>query len=145
MAYRPPVFNLFAKVFTVPGAGSPVLRGYCPVQLRGPTNSLTYNAGGSTDYTAILMEALFPKGTDIRDRFTAGAGFIQDLIEISPGTGRYYNVMFWDDKAAGFNNEYRLALLEKNFINAGHTDGQIVDPEYIPPPMGPWIPPYTGP
>ncbi len=145
MAYRPPVFNLFAAVYSVTNLGVYTLRGYCPCQLRGPTNSMANNMYPAGDYTPILWEALFPKGIDIRDRFTAGTGFIEDAVEITPGTVRFYNVVYFDDKAAGFSNEYRMALLEKNWGTAGPWPWATVDPTYTPPPMGPWVPPYTGP
>lgn len=145
MAYRPPVYNIFAKVWSMSSLGVSTLRGYTPCQLRGPAASGFQNVTPSGDYSPVFWEALFPKGTDIRDRFTAGAGFIQDLVEISPGTGRFYNVVYWDDKAAGFSNEYRLVYLEKNFVNGTTFPYPTVDSAYAPPPGGPWVDPYTGP
>lgn len=144
MAYRKPVFNLFAAVYTTPAVGEEVFRGYTPCQLRGPGNSKIEEAGSDLE-SWILMEILFPKGTDVRDAQTAGAGKIGDTIEITPGTGRWYYVHFVDDKGAGFSNEYRLVIARKKWTNLGETASLVVDPEYTPPGGGPWIPPYTGP
>lgn len=57
-----------------------------------------------------LLECLLPKGTDIRGAQHAG---LDSIVECPKGTGRYYYVVWVDDVAKGFANEYRLALMKQ--------------------------------
>lgn len=54
------------------------------------------------------MFLLCPKLTDIHGQ---RPGFGPDNVEVPAGSGRYYRVMFVDDWAKGFPNEYRIALI----------------------------------
>jgi hypothetical protein len=145
MAFRPPVFNLFVGIYDVPYVGAKSLRGYCPCQLRGPLFTLTAGYVSGTDYLPLIIELLLPKGTDVRTQATAPTGFSGDIVEVSPDTGRFYQVMQVEDKAAGFANEYRIAFLQFIYEPPGTPPWPRVDSEWAPPGGGPWIPPYTGP
>ena len=59
---------------------------------------------------AIFTRALFPRGTDVRDRFSTGG---PDAIECPSGSGRWYLVHTVLDVGSGFPNEYRLAIIYK--------------------------------
>lgn len=80
-----------------------------PCNLVGPGKRSVgyYPHPGVVNPQWILM---VPKGTDLRD-FSNGPGTY--YVEVPAGTGRYYSVVIVDDVAKGFDNEYRVAYLEK--------------------------------
>jgi hypothetical protein len=54
---------------------------------------------------------LVPALTDIRDQFNAFTG--KDTVEVPFASNRFYWVTYVDDVAKGFDNEHRLAFLQK--------------------------------
>jgi hypothetical protein len=103
MPYVVPTFNLIANLWrnpwVVPPIGAPAL--VVPCQLR------VYRA--YIDSSILLLPAL----TDIRDD---QVGSFADLVEVPAGSGRFYQVLWVDDVAKGFANEYRGAHIYKTGI-----------------------------
>lgn len=58
------------------------------------------------------LEAIaLPAGTDVRDTFSAGGS--ADFIECPIGSGRWYQVLWFDDVRKGLPGEYRVAVMQK--------------------------------
>lgn len=117
MAFVVPTFNLNMDIFT-PQLGTlapptvPRLSVLCNLtpgrrvvlaELEAATNQGFQGQGA--------MFALVPAGTDIRDAFCAQAA--GDFVQVPAGSNRWYMVVWVDDVAKGFSNEYRLVALEK--------------------------------
>jgi hypothetical protein len=109
-AYAPPTFPMVAGIYT--GAS------FLPENLRleAPVN-LAYGKGVTVQgwfpldgVDSLFGRALFPRGTDVRDRF-ASTGV--DNVEIPAGSGRWYYVLSVYDAGAGFPNEHRVAIVAK--------------------------------
>lgn len=106
MAYRLPNFNLTVNVWRhgVPITNPPTLT--TPGNLRGVAKGAIYDLASTS--TVFYWELLVPRLTDIRGIFhTTGS----DVIECPAGSGRHYTVIWVDDVAKGFANEYRLAMI----------------------------------
>jgi len=56
------------------------------------------------------MQLLLPAGTDIRPPLSGWAG---DFVEVPQASGRFYRVVFVDDRGKGFFNEHRCAVLRQ--------------------------------
>lgn len=111
MAYAIPKMPILCNIFTfnTPTAGPPRAAGR-PCQLRGvsfPTSAgHAANLQQPTSWILVL-----PKREDIRDGWS---NFSPDIVEVPAGTGRFYRVLYVDDIARGFTNEYRVATLTKH-------------------------------
>jgi hypothetical protein len=119
--FNTPDFNLTAAVYrmTVPyDFATKVFSADLPCQLRGFGQH-------PKDVTILLVSSvaiwgeiyvLFPQGSDVRD-ISCGSG--SDLLEVPAGSGRWYLVVYVDDVAKGFTNEYRSASVIKIFGDDG--------------------------
>lgn len=58
----------------------------------------------------VTQSLYLPKLTDIRD---AHSTLGQDTVEVPRGSGRFYQVLLFDDVAKGFPNEFRIAFISK--------------------------------
>ena len=65
--------------------------------------------GGNFSQPTLLMQALLPKGTDVRPAAGTPGSDQGDILEIPAATGRFYTAVGVDDVGRGFSNEYRLA------------------------------------
>lgn len=112
MSFKLPTFNLLCNIWTGYGTGgpfpiviAPTFAGV-PCQLRLIPNSFDFNSGTVHMYLAL------PALTDIRPpNGQTGVPHLGDCVEVPGGTGRYYAVTAVDDRAKGFLNEYRVAML----------------------------------
>jgi len=109
MAYRLPTFNLTCNVWrhSHPTSGPP--DGSVQCQLRGAAKNVMTPASSTFD-SQFYWELLVPALTDIRD-ITASTG--SDRVEVPAGSSRFYNVVWADDVAKGFANEYRVCFITK--------------------------------
>jgi len=135
VAFSIPDFNLSAELFTmvVPmNFLTKVSRGLIDCQLRAYGPELRAGFSGQINEFTVCyggLAVLCPAGTDIRDSKCNGAC---DLIELPAGSGRFYLVLFVDDVAKGFPNEYRIGYL----ICCGPDDfAQILNMPYWPTPI----------
>lgn len=122
MGFRVPSFNLECRVWSradvPPGpvtiATLPAARFKPVCQLRGAGKQST--AQDEDTYWSFSAVLLLQAGTDIRDRFSwDGVTMDQpDFVEVPEGSGRGYTVVYVDDVAKGFANEYRYAFIFKN-------------------------------
>jgi len=107
--YTIPTFNLTCNVWRHGNATTnpPDLVVDCNLRAPGskPSGQFAYS-----NTWPFLVSALFPALTDIRDVNSTGN---TDMVEIPAGTGRFYEVIWCDDVAKGFPNEYRLACICK--------------------------------
>lgn len=106
MAFRVPVFNVWAKVYhwdnTIP-VPAYVSAGYSLCQQRG-VDSHTDASALSTN----MFQVLFPKGSDVRGPLQSASG-IGDRIQIAGYGTQTVRVHSLSDKGTGFTNEYRIA------------------------------------
>lgn len=114
MAFRTPVFNLWAEVVA---SATGFNRGWTPLQLRGPTNTGIFLNDTPAAPFVFYWEILLPKGSDVKNISNGGAHGADDIF-IRPGNLRGYRVIWVDDKAAGFTNEYRLVWAQQHIISA---------------------------
>lgn len=115
MAYRVPAFNLLCDVYSFGQwpTGTERLTGL-PCQLRHPEHVSSGQAANTLpSQSAPHMLLLVPAGSDVRDTWQTPIGN-PDTVEVEPGSGRAYQVVFVDDVAKGFDNEYRVAYLAKH-------------------------------
>ena len=121
MAFRIPTFGLNVNLWRAgTGATNPpdlVFTGnLSPGKRSMMVSTLVTGAGAGFAPTSALfdyqlfMELLCPRVTDIRAGDPGNAAF-PDLVECPAGSGRYYLVVWVDDVAKGFSNEYRIALI----------------------------------
>jgi len=109
MAYHVPVFNLSANIWRPgsPTSGAPDVVTDCNLALGDRMGLSPADIATSTsDWGSMWL--LVPKDTDIRDG-KALAG--RDTVEVPAGTGRYYSVIWVDDRGLGFTNEHRFAVI----------------------------------
>jgi hypothetical protein len=103
MAFTLPTFNVSVEIYTFASYVAPrltVMANMSPgrrIMLEGPTP---------------LMMLLLPALTDIRDGVSAG--LVPDFVVAPAGSGRWYDVSWFDDVAKGFANEYRIAWISKH-------------------------------
>ena len=115
LAFILPTFNLEATIHTWTQDAWPwPIRGETICQLRAPDMSVCSVFSGSGQVLTGMV-LLCPKGTDIRDFYTA-PGTHPDQIEVPKGSGRVYAVTYSDDIAKGFDNEHRFAVLRKVLV-----------------------------
>ena len=109
MAFRTPNMPLLCDIYDDVGFMPPVGAARMinvPCQLRFLKSQFADLAATGTQASTILL--LVPKLTDIR---MLGNANQPDIVEVPPGTGRFYHVNAVDDVAKGFANEYRAASL----------------------------------
>jgi len=110
MPYRVPVFNLTVNVWRqgVPVTDPPdlVIQGnLTPQRRRFAQYWFSPDPLVAPTWSIYL---LVPKLTDLRDQYHTGGG---DSVEIPAGSQRFYTIVFVEDVAKGFPNEYRFAVL----------------------------------
>lgn len=115
MAYTIPNFNITADVYDA--AASPAVAVYrlttpCNLQFARKVNPGSAASPANTPVWEATIFLLVPALTDIRDRFCPGS---EDWVEVPSGTGRWYRVVCVDDVGKGFPNEYRVAILCKDY------------------------------
>jgi len=122
MAYNLPQFNLEANIWDVdnpiPNVPLGVPRLTTPCQLRAPYRNFSRQVSQSAEQSVqgVSWSIIFPAETDVRD---ASNGIDKvDLVECPAGSGRIYLVLYVDDAAKGFENEYRVAIVRKTVISS---------------------------
>jgi hypothetical protein len=76
----------------------------------GRRTALYEPAGETGDQGGLSPALLLPPLTDIRDN---SCGTRSDVVECPADTRRWYNVSAVDDIGKGFDNEHRVATLQK--------------------------------
>jgi hypothetical protein len=111
MAFTLPTFNLNANIWRVSGTGgnyaAPDVVTLCNLS-PGRRVFTAIPTVIAAQKTALVMELLLPKLTDIR---SAWNGLQADLVEVPAGSKRFYGVNDVDDIGKGFVNEHRFAIL----------------------------------
>lgn len=114
MAFSVPEMPLTVGVYSANEDGKAGIRLFTPGNLalgkRVSTQFWNWSYTGEAGVFAVL---LCPKGTDIRDVFSAP---FADYLEIPTGTGRWYIVDLVDDMGKGFDNEHRAVWCHKALI-----------------------------
>lgn len=119
MSFKLPTFNLNFNLWRaynfstspMPPIAPPTLTTGC--QLRPTLTALQQNNNAPGGPTAVL---LVPKLTDIRP---VRSPIVGDMVEVPAGSGRFYHVQAVEDRAKGFANEHRVAVLEQILQTAG--------------------------
>lgn len=112
MAFSTPTFNLVCEVWSGPWLSKSFrFESPCNLAFGRRVNNYPLNGPdpGGTPWS-FAMDLLLPKATNIRDKYM---GYDNDIIECPAGTGRWYQIMAFDDVGKGFDNEYRIASLVK--------------------------------
>ena len=115
MAFSVPTFNLVCNIYTGPWLTKVLRIADCPCNLAlGRRSQKWMFIDTYIDYMSVNPNLLLPALTDIRDLSTVSpAGAYADIVECPSGTGRWYWVNSVDDVGKGFDNEYRMAGLQK--------------------------------
>jgi len=133
VAYRTPVFNLWAEILTRFGTSV----GWTRCQLRGPTNTpLDLEQSDQPPSCRIVWELLVPPGSDIRTRNCSGVRGPSDWdqVWICGSSDLAFIVQAVGDKGAGFDNEYRLCYITPNLDYVISISGlPRVNPSFEPP------------
>jgi len=138
MAYRVPSFNIWCQVLDQ----FYLEVGWSVCQLRGPVNGVfDLEQTGTPTSCTLLWEVLFPKGSDVRTRNSTGTRasgllFSQwDIIRLCGSQRLSFMVQSVGDKAAGFDNEYRLVYVSTNLdeVLAFNTGLPQVNKNFLPP------------
>lgn len=110
MSFRVPQMPTLANIWHAPNEppDPPDDQYFC--QLRAPGEQQAGLFIITPGNLSATWQALFVKETDVRD---INGGLRGDFIEIPLGTGRMYEVVYVDDVAKGFPNEYRMAAVRK--------------------------------
>ncbi|MBA0087220.1 MAG: hypothetical protein HRJ53_19730 [Acidobacteria bacterium Pan2503] len=130
MAFKIPTFNLTCNVWRNALAPAP----YATPDLALPCN-LTPGKRVFTPLSATVfafrypMELLLPVGSDVRAMWN---GANQDLIEVPAGSKRFYSVLWVDDVAKGFANEYRVAVIGYQVTGGANFAPPIAAPVPLP-------------
>lgn len=134
MAFTIPTFNLTASIWRIAGNGkayaTPDVSTLCNLS-PGRRSMLGQISVLSAVDEGVVMELLCPALTDIRADWNA---IDRDLVEVPAGSHRFYLVIWVDDVAKGFPNEYRLAFLQyvRTGSASGFTGGHIAAPVPLP-------------
>lgn len=112
MAFVIPTFNLVCDIFSAaaPPPAAPRIAGQV-CQLRAPSVQ-AQNLGNGLLAITQTIALILPKGTDIRDQYCTPINS-SDIVELPPGTGCRYQVLWVNDIGRGFPNEHRYATLAK--------------------------------
>lgn len=105
MAFRTPNFNVPCNVWRNgddPTTDPPAFSTICNISCGERTNIAMVDMA-----TTFFVEILLPKLTDVRGVNTSAGS---DTIEAPSDTGRYYLVLFVEDVAKSYDNEYRLVI-----------------------------------
>lgn len=114
--YKLPTFNLMLNywnsfISVIPPTIPPTLTVKC--QLRMSRAAAVAGVAGSSSGPGPIMFINVPPFTPIQGGMGLGS-HVSTLIECPAGTGRYYRVLWVDDVAKGFNNEYRVCCVFAN-------------------------------
>jgi hypothetical protein len=115
MAFSVPVFPIFCDIYSGPWNSKALRLSAVPCNLAWSKRVNTGLQAGTTPSSSAsqsFMTLLLPALTDIRD----GAGLVGaegDIVEVIPGSGRWYGVICVDDLGKGFANEHRGAIIVK--------------------------------
>jgi len=108
MAFTLPTFNLLCNVWhnggVVPPVGAPDIAGQ---ECQLAWDRAADNPVAIAVPIRVPMKVRFPILTDVRGPLSASG---QDVLEVPAASGRYYAVMYVDDVAKGFSNEFRQTL-----------------------------------
>jgi hypothetical protein len=109
MAYAVPQMPLTCRIWGGNALPPAAHRADLPCQLRaaGRASSGQDNALAGWPF---LWSILLPKLSDVRDTFNPSGS---DQVECPEGSGRIYRIVYVDDVAKGFVNEYRIAFVRK--------------------------------
>jgi hypothetical protein len=118
MAFRVPVFNILANLWTFhaapyPPPGAPRIANQQCQLYHCKEQPLVSGAG-----LELAMLIRLPAGTDIRGPLST-TNF--DVVEVPVGSGNWYLAEDVNDIARGFQNEYRVASLEPVQVNTPRT------------------------
>jgi len=104
MPAYPPDFNLSCNIYRSPDVypGSPTLSSDCQLYLAS-RGLIDVTPGSPTDWVPPIYLRL-PALTDVRPG---------DLVECPSGTARLYLTRWVEDMHKGFDNEYRVGILEQ--------------------------------
>lgn len=117
MAYFPPRFNVWCKVYRLNMVGGDyVLAGYSICQVRGTTSHETSDVQGAAN-----CQVLFPKGSDVRNAAISDL-HVGDYVMVAGQLHFRLHVDGVCDKGAGFGNEYREANCSYDFLGSGEPD-----------------------
>jgi hypothetical protein len=109
-SYKPPTFPISAVIYTgqnfVPASARLLVS--CNLAVGRSVQVQGWFPLDGSD--SLFTKALFPRGTDVRDRFSEGGA---DGIECPILSNRFYVVLAVIDVGSGFSNEYRMAVLAK--------------------------------
>jgi len=121
MPFSIPDFNLTCDVYAGPYDTRALRLSAVPCNLAlGRRVVVDFHDPTGFGFGAGTASLLLPAGTDVRDAAQlAGGGPPYDIIEVVPGSGRWYVVNSVDDVGKGFPNEYRFAFLAKLSSNSG--------------------------
>jgi hypothetical protein len=119
MPFVIPQFPLTASIWRVSGTGG----NYALPDVSSPANlspgrrvMIGITTVGAAQHSAVSMELLLPKLTDVRAAYN---GLQPDIVEVPAGSKRFYGVVGVDDIGKGFSNEHRIAWL--SYVFAGNT------------------------
>jgi len=111
--FRVPTFNLqcdlydnFPNPFTRPARATVD----CALAWGRRTNSTATGGTGIPGVQVNSIALILPALTDIRGDQNAS---MADYVDVPAGSGRHYKVTHVDDVAKGYDNEYRIAILEQ--------------------------------
>jgi len=111
MAFTVPTFPLLCNIYTGPWSAKVLRVANVPCNLAlGRRQQNNFQLELTPFEFGACCNLLVGAGTDVRDRSCA-SGY--DVIEVVPGSGRWYYVSMVDDVGKGFANEYRFVGLGK--------------------------------
>jgi hypothetical protein len=109
MAFQLPTFNIQVKIWTQATPPPAAARLQVQAQLRAAGKTSTGQDSLNSGWP-FLWAIILPPRTDVRDAANASGS---DIIEAPMGTARYYDVVYVDDVARDFLNEYRICFVKK--------------------------------
>jgi hypothetical protein len=109
-SHKAPKLPLVCNVWrgSTPVSNPPALTVAC--QLYGSAHASFINTPGAAPAASMCQFLYLPARTDIRPADLTGS---PDQVECPAGSKRYYVVLWADDIARGFPNEFRIALVVK--------------------------------
>ncbi len=121
MAFTVPTFNLTCDIYDGPYDSRVLRLSAVPCNLAmGRRVQLDFHDPTGFGFGAGTAALLVPALTDIRDvAQLSPMTNPYDIVEVDPGSGRWYVVNSVDDVGKGFPNEYRFAFLAKLSSNSG--------------------------
>lgn len=121
MAFSVPDFNLTCDIYTGPYDTRVLRVSAVPCNLAmGRRVQMDFHDPTGFGFGAGTAALLLPSLTDIRDNAQLSPAHPNyDIVEVVPGSGRWYVVNSVDDVGKGFVNEYRFAFLSKLSSNSG--------------------------